>query len=166
MTNPILSELYRIDPPFLLEKSESDKSIIPLIRHFSWAKHVSKVMRDIDALMHAVGQLCSGGGDLMFANISEFAKNFLCLPHSSAEVERVFSAYNLIKTKLRNQLDITTCESVLLAKSLLKMTDKCCYKFENIAQPRLFSEILDHNQNDDQHQDIVNNNLDLILFAL
>lgn len=41
----------------------------------------------------------------------------LCLPHSSATVERVFSQTNLMKTKVRNSLNTETLIGMLHAKS-------------------------------------------------
>ncbi|KAJ8912030.1 hypothetical protein NQ315_000523 [Exocentrus adspersus] len=52
----------------------------------------------------------------MFPNISRLVKGLFSLPHSSASAERVFSQLNLLKTKCRNRLDVSTCESILHAK--------------------------------------------------
>lgn len=40
----------------------------------------------------------------------------MCLPHSNADCERVFSTINLIKTKVRNELVTKTTNGLLLAK--------------------------------------------------
>jgi hypothetical protein len=40
--------------------------------------------------------------------LSKFALNLLSLPHSSANVERIFSQVNLLKTKQRNRLSTST----------------------------------------------------------
>lgn len=63
--------------------------------------------------------------DLMFSNLSYLVKGIMCLPHSSATAERQFSQYNLLKTKVRNRLNIDTCDSILHAKDLLKGNDSC-----------------------------------------
>ncbi|KAK3869381.1 hypothetical protein Pcinc_025308 [Petrolisthes cinctipes] len=69
----------------------------------------------------------SGNGDPMFPNLSRLMLNLLCLPHSSATVERVFSAVNRQKTKLRNRLSIKTLSGILHTKRLLE--DKSCFNF-------------------------------------
>lgn len=64
----------------------------------------------------------------MFPNLNQLIKGVMCLPHSSASVERVFSQLNLIKTDLRNRLDIKTCNSIILAEQLID--DENCYTWE------------------------------------
>lgn len=44
----------------------------------------------------------STGGINQFIELAEFAISLLSLPHSNADIERVFSQMNLVKTKLRN----------------------------------------------------------------
>lgn len=63
----------------------------------------------------------------LFASICDFVFNLMSLPHSSAAAERIFSAVNLIKTKPRNRLLATTCNSLLLTKGLIH--DNPCYKW-------------------------------------
>lgn len=53
----------------------------------------------------------------IFHELSEFCKNILSLPHSSAATERVFSILNLNKTKLRNSLAVETCNYMLHTKA-------------------------------------------------
>lgn len=52
----------------------------------------------------------------MFPNLMVIVKIVLCLPHSSAAAERVFSSLNLIKNRVRNRLKISTCNSILHVK--------------------------------------------------
>ena len=40
-----------------------------------------------------IGSLRQMDNNLMFPNLSSFMQTLLCLPHSSATVERVFSAH-------------------------------------------------------------------------
>lgn len=61
----------------------------------------------------------------VFPHLSMLVKGILSLPHSSAAAERVFSQLFLIKNKIRNRLDIGTCESILHTKALLN--DDTCY---------------------------------------
>ncbi|KAL3188518.1 hypothetical protein MRX96_003480 [Rhipicephalus microplus] len=55
---------------------------------------------------HAVSQMRRGDGSQEFPLLSAFMKNILCLPHSSAAVERVFaskSAENKAKKQVVNR---------------------------------------------------------------
>lgn len=52
-------------------------------------------------------------GNYPFLYLAKFAISLLCLPWSNAEVERVFSQVNLVKTKLRNRMNIDTLNSIL-----------------------------------------------------
>jgi hypothetical protein len=52
--------------------------------------------------------------------LSKFALNLLSLPHSSANVERIFSQVNLLKTKQRNRLSTSTIVGLLHSKSYIK----------------------------------------------
>ena len=67
--------------------------------------------------------------DPMFPNLIKLVTGILCLPHSSAAAERVFSQLNLFKTKTRNRLLVDTCYSILHAKQLLGK-ENTCYSWE------------------------------------
>ncbi|XP_039278769.1 uncharacterized protein LOC120350252 [Nilaparvata lugens] len=55
-----------------------------------------------------------------FPNLNSFVAQIFTLPHSSACVERVFSAVNLNKTKTRNRLRTKTLTGLLHKKTLLR----------------------------------------------
>lgn len=55
----------------------------------------------------------------VFKNICNLVFNVISLPHSSASAERIFSQLNLMKSKIRNRLLPETCNSLLMAKTLL-----------------------------------------------
>lgn len=149
----VLKKLYLIDPKYIFVESESVKSILPLLKHFKdvFKKNYREIESEyrllqnmaqmkeryqnkgIEDFWQSVSTTCSGDGKHMFKSISDFAKSMLCLPHSSAEVERVFSSLNQIKTKLRNRLEPETCEAILLAKDLLKTTGQSCYNYQKLT---------------------------------
>lgn len=54
------------------------------------------------------------------SSLSKFVLNILSLPHSNAQCERIFSKVNLIKTKTRNRLNISTINGTLLASQNVK----------------------------------------------
>lgn len=57
--------------------------------------------------------------------LASFALNVLCLPHSNADCERVFSEVNNIKTRLRNKLITATINGTLLAKQAIRNNGNC-----------------------------------------
>ena len=52
-------------------------------------------------------------GSNPFNAFFECAKSALILPHSNADIERMFSAMNYIKSKLRNKMKLPLLNSVL-----------------------------------------------------
>ncbi|CAG9782795.1 unnamed protein product [Diatraea saccharalis] len=65
-----------------------------------------------------------------FHELCEFAIAVLSLPHSNAEVERLFSTMSIIKNKLRNKLSEKTLNSLLTIRNQLKIKDKNCSTYE------------------------------------
>ncbi|KAL3213093.1 hypothetical protein MRX96_035666 [Rhipicephalus microplus] len=95
-----------------------------LLRNMDLSEHAGLTASQF---WHAVSQMRRGDGSQEFPLLSAFMKNILCLPHSSAAVERVFSQVNLLKTKQRNRLSTDALCGLLHAKRTL--TDSCCYTF-------------------------------------
>jgi hypothetical protein len=58
----------------------------------------------------------------IFAELTYTAISMLTLPHSNAEIERLFSQMNVVKNKLRNRL-------ILTIRSGLKRFNKCCHNY-------------------------------------
>lgn len=65
-----------------------------------------------------------------FADLCNFALNVLSMSYSNAEVERVFSAMNLIKNKQRNRMEDLLLNSIVFLKTQMRVQSKCCYSFE------------------------------------
>lgn len=65
-----------------------------------------------------------------FLELSEFVLSLLVLPVSDAEVERLFSQMNLIKTKMRNRMQIKILNAILQIRAAMENDSKCCYNFE------------------------------------
>lgn len=77
-----------------------------------------------------------------FNELADFALSVLCLPHSNADCERVFSKVNDIKTKQRNRLITPTINGALLTKQCIKggrHENKNCVNF--IPTKRMLSSI-------------------------
>lgn len=60
----------------------------------------------------------------MFPLLAEFTQKLLMLPHSSANVERLFSSINLMKTNIRNKLSTDTLSGLLHTKGGLKINQE------------------------------------------
>ncbi|VEN44313.1 unnamed protein product [Callosobruchus maculatus] len=66
----------------------------------------------------------------IFKELAEFTLSILSLPHSNAEVERLFSMMNIVKTKLRNRLSLQTLNAILSIRCGMKREGKCCDSYE------------------------------------
>lgn len=97
-------------------------------------------LNNITSFWHDISDLKIGTDNFKFPN---FIFNVLCLPHSSANVERIFSRINLNKTKTRNRLKYDTLEGILYTKSLVSSSGKCYnFKIGNNLIKKLNSKIL------------------------
>ncbi|XP_072156624.1 uncharacterized protein [Bemisia tabaci] len=94
------------------------------------------------AFWQKVALLKKGDNSEAFPLINKLVRYILTLPHSSAAVERIFSAVNLNVTKLRNQLDTDTTDAIIQAKAYIKINQAACY---NVPVP--ISMIDRHNKN-------------------
>nr|CAI5838079.1 unnamed protein product [Callosobruchus analis] len=69
--------------------------------------------------------------------LQKFCLELLILPHSSAEVERLSSTMNIIKTKLRNKLQLPMFSAILSIKAGLNRCGKCYHSYnipENVLE--------------------------------
>ncbi|KYB26213.1 hypothetical protein TcasGA2_TC033894 [Tribolium castaneum] len=67
----------------------------------------------------------SGDGTAMFGTLTDFVFTILGLPHSSANVERIFSAINIMKNKQRNKLAAPSISGLLNTKELIGNQNEC-----------------------------------------
>jgi hypothetical protein len=65
------------------------------------------------------------GDNYIFRDIASFALMVLSLPVSNAVVERVFSAMNINKTKLRNKINMAMLDSLLRIRIHLHVNKIC-----------------------------------------
>lgn len=66
----------------------------------------------------------------MFKELTKVVRGILSIPHSTANVERIFSFQNIVKTKERNRLHVPTVSSLIQTKDLLKASNSCCFNFK------------------------------------
>lgn len=83
---------------------------------------------DIDSFWAHIFLMKNNLEEYMFPNLKKLIEALLSLPHSSAAAERRFSLVTLLKTKLRNRMEIETLDSILHVKELLN--DQFCYNWE------------------------------------
>lgn len=84
---------------------------------------------DIEIFWDNISSLKHGDDTQMLPFLSTFIFNILSLPHSSANVERIFSQINLMKTKQRNRLSTESITGLLHTKRLVNDNNNC-YNFE------------------------------------
>ena len=65
-----------------------------------------------------------------FQDICELALSILSLPHSNAEVERLFSQISIVKNKLRSRLSSKSVSAIITVRSGLRRMGKCSYSYE------------------------------------
>lgn len=73
-----------------------------------------------------VGNLKKGDETQMFPTLMTLIQKLLCLPHSSAAAERVFSRINNMKTKERSSVNTKSLVGLLHAKR--QISRSACYK--------------------------------------
>ena len=80
---------------------------------------IVSVAVNVEEFWSKVGEIKSGDGNIMFPLLRYFIL-CLCLPHSSATAERIFSSVNNMKTKQRNRLSTKTLIGLLHAKRYMR----------------------------------------------
>lgn len=95
---------------------------------------------DICSFWEKIASVKSADGtEQRFPNLTRLVFNLLCLPHSSANVERIFSQINLNKTKIRNRLNTSTLSAIIHTKTLVSKNNCNCSNFP--IQPDLVSKL-------------------------
>ncbi|XP_075550145.1 SCAN domain-containing protein 3-like [Dermacentor variabilis] len=69
-------------------------------------------------------------GESCFKEIAEFALSLLAMPLSNADVERVFSHMNLVKSRHRNRMKNPMLSGILHVRYGLKFRGVCCRDFQ------------------------------------
>jgi hypothetical protein len=90
-------ELYRISPDsdYKFDITPSDSNLVESI----WA-NISKTNK--------------------YPTLCKMIRTLLVLPHGNADIERVFSYYNDIRTKKRNRIALTSIQAYILCKQHFK----------------------------------------------
>lgn len=75
-----------------------------------------------------VKQFRDSAGMNPYEDLASAAVSVLSLPHSNAEVERLFSQMSVIKNKLRNRMSLQTLSSILYIRYGLRLAGDACYE--------------------------------------
>lgn len=84
--------------------------------------------KDTEAFLSEVGDCKDASGSNPFAKLFQCAVSALTLPHSNADVERLFSAMNYINWKTRNKMKLKLLNTILTEKFEL-------IRKESVVQP-------------------------------
>lgn len=137
--NPVLKQIDLIDPIVVQQKKYN--SLAGVATHFpnitgeeNWQQLDNEwrllMNADIDFTQNVTKFWQNEskekiGDEYAFPTLSKFINGLMALPHSSAAVERVFSAINLNKTKQRNALKSSTLCGIMHSKRLFH--NKSCF---------------------------------------
>lgn len=111
----------------------SDREDVLTRTEFQWRKlHyvLWKNNTDTIALWTEIASYRDATGENPFSDLAALALTVLTLPHSNADVERIFSHMNIVKSKLRNRLCIKSLNAILTIKYGLRRNEKCCYDYK------------------------------------
>jgi len=84
-----------------------------------------------EALWTEIYNYRDASGERAYGDLALFALSLLALPLSNADVERVFSQVNLVKSKTRNRLSNSTLSGILRVRYGLRRQSICCNYYGN-----------------------------------
>lgn len=116
--------------PFL-ELLKLDVQIIDKI-NFQWQNltHVKWIEKaNTIKFWQEVAEYSDASGLNPYNELSSVAIKLLSLPWSNADVERLFSQMNIVKTKLRNRMGPKLLDSILTIKAGLRRVEMCCSQY-------------------------------------
>lgn len=105
-----------------IEKVQNQWQIVHLVK---W-----KETTDTKKFWYEIYNYKNGTGENPFKELANFALELLIIPHSNAEVERLFSTMNIVKNKLRNRLQLPMLCAILSVKAGLNRYNMCCHSYE------------------------------------
>lgn len=106
-----------------IEKLNSEWRILPDTPHLK-----NYIDLDFEKFWSIIFNLKDEMDEAMFPHLSHLVKAIICLPHSSAAAERIFSQLFLLKSKVRNRLTIETCSNILHTKEMI--SNNTCYSWK------------------------------------
>ncbi|KAG7309972.1 hypothetical protein JYU34_004494, partial [Plutella xylostella] len=117
---PLTKQLLRIVSELEMQQIDDEWRLLPNINTFTGLEIGSWKVDEFWVKVH---------DETNCKTLANFALDVLCLPHSNADCERVFSEVNNMKTKSRNKLITSTVNGALLARQAVKNQGGCA-KFQ------------------------------------
>lgn len=118
----------------------SDHSLSQAEYQLSKINLVDWVHKDnTEAFWGEVGEYKDASGLNPFLELFQGAISALILPHSNAEIERIFSAMNYVKSKPRNRMSLKLLNAILTVKFGLIRKEECCSTYS--YPPKVIAEI-------------------------
>lgn len=116
-----------------LAKMFTDSDEILTRIDFQW-RNLHKVLwkknTDTSELWVEISSYTDATGENPFSDLADLALTVLTLPHSNADVERIFSHMNIVKSKLRNRMSIKSLNALLTIRYGLRRNGSCCYDYK------------------------------------
>ncbi|XP_050543430.1 uncharacterized protein LOC126906716 isoform X1 [Daktulosphaira vitifoliae] len=154
LSNMCINSLYTINqeiPRIAQQYNESELQMIDsewrMLRIINLNSFITNI-KDVDEFWINLYNLeCDG--EFKFRNVANFVLKILSLPHSSVDCEQIFSQVNLIKTKIRNRLQVeslnglllssehiksVSCENFTPTKSMLNLMNSKMYSYEEAKE--------------------------------
>lgn len=133
LTDPVLRAIENINPKNLdrrllrcISCSQTWLQVERRSNLWTWSvlqqEHVSQEL-EINAFWGHIFELKNVLQEPVYPDLKAFIGAILSLPHSSACAERIFSRVAIIKTKLRNQLEVPTVNSCMAATGMISGSD-------------------------------------------
>ncbi|KAL4721012.1 hypothetical protein ACJJTC_016783 [Scirpophaga incertulas] len=134
-TKAYLNETLKVIKPSIVEIAQEFKLDVTLIDKLicQWRNIVHTEWQCTSSTVEFWAEVIDykdAAGNNPFSELAAFATKLLSLPHSNADIERVFSQVNLVKSKLRNSLHTTTLNAILYVRFGLKRVNKCCHSYD------------------------------------
>ena len=92
---------------------------------YDWPQNLRDRRTEIVFFWYEIYYFQNNEGEYPLRTLAKFALNVLITPPSNAESERLWSKTNLEMTPLRNKLDITTLDALLLTSYCVRLSGKC-----------------------------------------
>ncbi|XP_053954724.1 uncharacterized protein LOC128860940 [Anastrepha ludens] len=117
-------EIFKVLEYFECKNIENIQLQIEKINFIKW-----EFVEDTSKFWTEVIKYKDAGNNNPFSDLAEFALKILSLPWSNAEVERIFSQMNIVKSKLRNAMSLKTLNAIMYIRYGLERHGKCCHNY-------------------------------------
>ncbi|XP_064631270.1 uncharacterized protein LOC135489710 [Lineus longissimus] len=118
--------------PVLLPQGVDEETVEMEFAEYQAEDNIPTGVEGMDKVWVRIGAMKDGAGVLKYRNLSHVMLGILCIPHSNAQSERVFSMIRHNKTWKRGSLGDDTVEALMLAKSRDGQAHTRVYSSDNL----------------------------------